>query len=113
MESPFSRFRDARYGYLTNYNLPLSKAVVASVAPKGSPPVFVQPTGASKLDRVVSVQTAAVSPPWPEGKFRSREQVSGGPARVAGKETRDESLSAWGAGVDGKGSLRDLRKKRF
>ena len=38
LETPFLWVFDARYGYLTTYDLPLSKAVVAPVDPKASPP---------------------------------------------------------------------------
>ena len=44
LETPFSRAFNARYGYLMMYDLPLSKAVVAPVAPKASPsPTAVEP----------------------------------------------------------------------
>ena len=39
VESPVWRIFDARYDYLMKYNVPLSKAVVAPVAPKVASPV--------------------------------------------------------------------------
>ena len=138
VEPAFSRVFDARYGYLVKRNLPLSKAVVAPVAPEVSPPASAQPPRASKPDGIVFVQTKAIIPPVLGGRYcvrgaprspprragksddrrrrsraRSRQQASGDRARVVDKKTRDERLSAWGAGVDGKGSLRDLRKNCY
>ena len=41
-------------------------------------------------------------------RSHSREQVSGNPARVVDKKTRDERRITWASGVACKGSLRDL-----
>ena len=57
METPFSRVCDARQGYLTKYNLPLSKAVVAPVAAKVSPPASAHLPRASRPDGMTPVQT--------------------------------------------------------
>ena len=71
-EAPLFRVFDARYGYLMKHNLPLSKAVVATVAPKASPRVAAQPPRASKSDDVPPGQPGASSPCKYESKYRPR-----------------------------------------
>ena len=69
-----------------------------------------------------SPRTRLSETPWhgaksddPRRRSRSRScgRVCGDPGRVVDKKTRDARLIAWGAGVNGKGSLRDLRKNCY
>ena len=92
-ETPFSQVSGARYGYLAKYNLPLSKSVVAPVAPKASPPsATVQPQRASKPDDVVPAQSRTSSPPKSESRWRAPGPPQNSRGHVQGMSRRSCKL---------------------
>lgn len=71
--APFLRVFGVRFAYPVKCNLPLSKAVVAPVAPGAFPtPATVRPQRASKPDDVGCAQFRTSSPPKYESRWRPR-----------------------------------------
>ena len=121
-ETPFLRVFDARYGYLSKYNAP---------APKGSQDASIVPLPVKKREVAAAPRRkGSVEPkskhrtsgrsrprsPRPARKKRDarnrhsrspRRRPHGSSAGLAGKGVYEERMSAWLAGEDAKGSLRD------
>ena len=141
VETPPLRGVDARYGHLTKYNLPLSKAGVSVVGapqspdprppapdgaqPKSSEPVATRPNS-QELPRV-SYARPTFRDRGPQhgrgfkgskrksrrSRGRSRAKVSFSAGSSGDKKVREPRLAARLAGGDEKGSLRDKCENRY
>ena len=126
-ETPFLRVFDARYGDLLKYNMPVSKAIPATVGPASVPPKH-EDTQAQRSRPYPKHQAAsrpserARSPRNSQRKHQEKSRRSRSPRRRGPSATaegskcrnqRETRLNAWVAGQDDKGPLRGMCKNCY